>query len=308
MKNRHLLTLAAGLGLAAAPAAPAQQDSGKADAISLAKDRAAVYLAAWEKGDAAALGALFALDAEYTTDAGETISGRGGISERLKAFLAATPGAALAIAVDSAKFLTPDVLVEKGYATVAADGATETTRYTATHVRNKGQWLIAELHESIPPAADPGVEAITALEWLIGKWKAGKGDDGPVAEATWTLDGRFISRTTRMPRDEGGPFVTVEVIGYDPLRGQLRSWVFDNEGGFGEGIWRQDEDKWLVSFRATLPDGGQSSGDHILTRLDDTHLALESVNRVLNGEALPNRDRIEITKVPGDPNPAPPAP
>lgn len=299
MKIHPSIALSVCLGLSAAPLATAQES-----AESLAKERASAYQAAWEKRDATALGALFAEDADYTTDTGDSVTGREAIVARSKDFLAANPDAKLSLAVDSAKFLTPAVLVEKGYATLTVGDAKETTRYSATHVKSGDQWLIAEVHESALPAADPGSEALANLDWIIGKWKVTKGASEAETEATWTLDGRFITRTTRIPEEGGEPFVSVEVIGFDSTRGQIRSWIFDNEGGFGEGYWSQDGNKWLIGIRATDPTGSQSSADHILTIQDDGNLTLETINRILDGQALPNSDAIAIVRTGDAPQPA----
>jgi hypothetical protein len=87
-----------------------------------------------------------------------------------------------------------------------------------------------------------------------------------------------------------------EVIGYDPVKGRLRSWVFDSEGGFGEGAWTQEGNKWIVSSKATAPDGSQSSSQHIITKIDDNKYTWESINRVRDGEVLPNLDKIEVIR------------
>ena len=116
-------------------------------------------------------------------------------------------------------------------------------------------------------------------------------------EATWTLNGHFITPTTRIARGDEDAFVSVEVIGYDPVADQIQSWVVDNEGGFGSNLWRRDGNKWLVRSKATSPDGGQSSSQHILTVLDEKRFGLETINRILDGEALPNRDQIEIVRM-----------
>ncbi len=30
-------------------------------------------------------------------------------------------------------------------------------------------------------------------------------------------------------------------IGWDPLIGKLRAWIFDSEGGFSDGLWHYDD-------------------------------------------------------------------
>ena len=152
-------------------------------------------------------------------------------------FFAKNKGAQLVVEIESARFLTPDVLVEKGVATVGD----ETTRFVCNYVRKESQWLIAEIDETTLPPADAGAQALGELAW------------------------------------------------------QVRSWMFDSEGGFGEGEWRRDANKWLVSFAATAPDGTTSTSQHVLTYVDDKKFTWESINRVRDGEALFSPDAMRAT-------------
>ena len=266
-------------------------------ALAAATAQAEAYKSAFDKGDAAALAGLFTEDAQYSVDSGETVSGRAAIKERTADYFKTAGGATIDIEIGSARLLTPDVFVEKGIAIVTGDGASRTTRYTATQVKKGDKWLIAELHEAAE-ASDPAAEALTSLEWLIGKWEVAKEGIDAKMEAIWALDGRYITRTTTVEQDDGSKFVAVELIGYDPTQGQIRSWLFDNEGGYGSGTWRRDGNKWLIRSRATGPNGDLSSSQHILTVIDEKTWGLSTINRVINGEVLPNRDLIKIVRVP----------
>ena len=267
-------------------------------AMTAAAAQAAAYKAAFEKGDAAALAALFTEDAQYSIDSGETISGRASIQERAAGYFEGMAGAKIDLRISSARMLTPDVFVEKGAATVTGgDRAPETTLYTATQVKKGDKWLIAELHETSQAPPDPAAEALLSLDWLIGNWKVDKEGIDAKMEATWVLDGRFIMRTTTVEQEDETPFTSVEVIGYDPTQTRIHSWVFDNEGGFGSGTWRRDGNKWLIRSRATSPSGQLSSSQHIVTVIDEKTWGLTSINRVIDGEALPNRDLIKIVRI-----------
>ena len=39
-----------------------------------------------------------------------------------------------------------------------------------------------------------------------------------------------------------------QVIGWDPAAGTIRSWMFDSDGGFGEGTWSKKDNSWIVKF------------------------------------------------------------
>jgi len=60
-----------------------------------------------------------------------------------------------------------------------------------------------------------------------------------------------------------------EIIGWDPVRQQIRSWIFDSNGGFGETIWVNNGDDWLIRASNVLPDGSRSTAENVLTKVDD---------------------------------------
>ena len=61
-----------------------------------------------------------------------------------------------------------------------------------------------------------------------------------------------------------------QVIGWDPAAGTIRSWMFDSDGGFGEGIWTKNDNTWIVKFSQVLPDGRKASATNIYTLVDAT--------------------------------------
>ena len=88
----------------------------------------------------------------------------------------------------------------------------------------------------------------------------------------------------------------MQIIGWDPAAKQIRSWVFDSDGGFGMGTWTKKDNRWSVQKSGVLPDGRRSSAVNIFTQLDDSTMTLQSVNRMVDGELLPNIDEVKITK------------
>jgi uncharacterized protein (TIGR02246 family) len=268
------------------------------EARTLAENQNRAYVEAFEKGDTEALAALFTEDAQYGTDSGEIIAGRELIQSRAGDFFEKSKNSKLKITVEAARFLTPDVLVENGFAVTVVDKAEPgTTIYRATHVKLDDAWLIAELHESPPPPADPAAEALASLDWMIGKWIASGDDWSATSKGMWTLNGRFLARTFSINRDgETDAFESAEVIGYDNINGTIRSWIFDSEGGFGQATWTRDGNKWLAQARSTLPDGSESTAEHVYTVIEDGRISVKSINRMVDGQALPNTDLVDVTR------------
>ena len=56
----------------------------------------------------------------------------------------------------------------------------------------------------------------------------------------WTDNHRFILGQFTV-QIGGKPAMTgSQRIGWDPLKKTIRSWVFDSEGGFAEGLWSRE--------------------------------------------------------------------
>jgi hypothetical protein len=95
----------------------------------------------------------------------------------------------------------------------------------------------------------------------------------------------------------------IQVIGWDASAGKIRSWVFDSDGGFGEGTWTKKGNRWLVDANATLPDGRKTSAINVMTVLDKNTITWESTGRDLDGEILPNIGPMKVVRdVPSDSN------
>ena len=268
------------------------QDKQPTDAEKTSQVITDAYVAAFNKGDAQALAAMYAEDAEYTNDGGEKVVGRSAVLDGLTKFFAKNKGAKISAKIDSARFLTPDVLIEKGISIVGD----QATRYTCSYVKKDGAWFISELAETTLPPVDAAAAALDELGWMVGSWKDNSSGVTVATSVDWTKNRHFLRRSIAVTRDGEEPMEATEVIGYDPVAGSIRSWVFDSEGGFGEGTWKREDNKWLVTFKATAPDGSMSTAQHIITFVDDQKYTWESINRQRDGEVLPSLDRIEVIR------------
>ncbi len=90
----------------------------------------------------------------------------------------------------------------------------------------------------------------------------------------------------------------MQLIGWDPAAKQIRSWVFDSDGGFAEGRWTKKENRWSITTIGTLPNGGKASSVNVITRIDDNQFKWKSLNRTAGGELLPNIDEVVVVRGP----------
>lgn len=117
-----------------------------------------------------------------------------------------------------------------------------------------------------------------------------------VTECHWTRNNNFLVRSFTVQIRDRVDMAGMQLIGWDPATKTIRSWVFDSDGGFGQGTWTNKGDRWYIQQNGVLTDGRKTSAVNIVTRLDDNTCTLQSVNRTVDGELLPNIDEVKVTK------------
>ena len=258
------------------------------------------YVAAFNQGDAKALAAMWSPEAVYTNPiSGEQVVGREAIEKQFAGIFADAKGAqARRRRRDPSEFVSPNVAVEQGTAKVVVpDQAPRGVR----------------VHGRLRQARRPVV---------VGPRDRGETSRRPVALRTAQrtgVDDRDVDRSGRsrphrndLPMDEEPelhhPLVHgvacgiasnmsgMQIVGWDPAAKQIRSWVFDSDGGFGEGLWNKKDNRWYIQSTGTSPDGSKSSFVNIITYVDDNTFTWQSVNRVAGGEILPNVDEVVVVR------------
>jgi uncharacterized protein (TIGR02246 family) len=260
---------------------------------------AEAFVAAFNKGDARAVAGFWTPDGDLVDQTGRHIKGREAIEKLFQGFFAENKGAKLRINIASVRFLSPALAIEDGTTDVipADGGVPERARYTIVHVKNGSQWRLASVRESAytPPTHS---EHLRELEWLIGGW-ADEEEKGEAAETlfSWTANGNFIlsSFSTSV---KGLPVASgTQWIGWDPKAKHIRSWTFDSSGGFGEGVWTRDGDRWLIKTTFTQRDGKSVMATNVVTRLDANTVSWQSTNRTVDGKAAPDTRAIKMKRM-----------
>jgi uncharacterized protein (TIGR02246 family) len=278
--------------------------AGGADLEDQTADEAAVrqaveaYVAAFNAGDAKALAALWSPEAVYTNRlTGEQVVGRESIEAQFTAMFEDLKGATLEASTSAVQFVSPNVAVESGTARVSLAGQTpEVSEYTAVYVRRDGQWLLDRVTEEDVPVVQSNYEHLKELEWMIGTWV--DEDEAGRIETTcqWTKNQNFITRAFTTSAGGRIDMAGMQIVGWDPAARQVRSWVFDSDGGFGEAVWKKKGDAWHIHATGTLPDGNRTSAVNIVTFLDNDTMTWQSVNRIAAGEILPNVDEVIVVR------------
>jgi len=256
------------------------------------------YVANFNARDAEKLAALWSPEGVYTSrTGGGEITGRESMEMEFATFFSESDTPRLEVWTESIEFISPNVALELGTATMLhPDDVTSENRYRVVYVRRDGQWLIDRVTEDDVIVELSHFDQLQDLEWLIGEWID---DDGEVAvetECKWTENQNYISRTYKVTNLEGVESSGLQIIGWDAKNQQIRSWLFDSSGGFISGIWNQRDDRWTVQSVATLADGGSGSFTSVFRPLDDGRYAWQKINRVLDGQLLPNLEEVIVSR------------
>ena len=244
------------------------------------------------------MAALWSPSAVYTNPlSGEQVVGREAIQEQFAAIFAEAKGAKLEAKTDSIQFISPSVAVEHGTAKVILPdqspeesrvhrGLRQARRPVVVGPRDRGRSghrAIALRATERPPVDD-------------GSWVDQDDQATVVTECNWTKNNNFLTRAFTVQIRDRIDMAGLQIIGWDPATKQIRSWVFDSDGGFGQGTWRKKDNRWYIQQSGVLPDGRKSSSVNIITYVDDNTCTLQSVNRTVDDELLPNIEEVTITK------------
>jgi len=276
----------------------AQGKGSDQDKQAIAKN-AEAFVEAFHKGDAKALAAFFTADADYTDQTGNLMKGRKAIENAFHSFFAENKGLKMSVTSASLRFLTPDVAVEDGTTEVfAPDGSPPSSaRYTIVHVKTDSQWRLGSVREAVSAPAS-NYRQLRGLEWAVGDWVSEPGK-GVVDRVTleWTVNKNFL--IGHFSKFHGNTAVgSIEQrIAWDPLAKRIRSWAFDETGGFGEGSWTQDGKSWQVKSTIVLPDGKKATGTLTLRPVDADTIVLQGTDRTVDGNPVPDSKEIKLKRV-----------
>ncbi|MFN0197684.1 MAG: YybH family protein [Planctomycetaceae bacterium] len=256
------------------------------------------FAKAYGEGDAKSLAAHFTADAEYVNELGDVFQGRDAIEESMTEFFTENPGCALEVNIDSIRFITPDVAVEDGSTIITRSNDSEPieSRYTAVHVKSDGKWLAASVRDHAPKDRRQHRAQLDQLSWLQGDW-VDEGDDSLVTFSCQKVDnGNFMLRTFTIHVAGQEAMYGTQRIGWDPLTGKLRAWIFDSEGGYAEGLWHRDEENWVLKVTGVTADGQIASSTSIYTFVNEHTMTWQSVDHEIAGVQQPDSEIYTIVR------------
>jgi uncharacterized protein (TIGR02246 family) len=261
------------------------------------------FVAAFNQGDPKAIAALLLPQAEVIDDAGNVHRGTEEIQAIFTKFFEKFPGATMEFEIGSIRMVGSNLALEDGVRSVAIpDGQQRAdTRYSIVYVAQDGRWLIAsarEYAEDLPPTPH---ELLEPLAWMVGEWVDESADALILMSVRWSDDENFLLADFTVKIAGDTVLQTNQRIGWNPLTQSPRSWSFDSDGGFAEGIWTAIEAGWLVKSTSVLADGQLGSATIEIKPESADKFTMRGRDRVRGGVA---EEDFQVTVVRRPPQPA----
>jgi len=323
IRLRFALALASVVVAVAANAVAADAQANR-EAETAIRANVDAFVNAYNAGNAKAISELFTPEGQLIDENDRTTQGREAIEHGFVDVFKASPQGRVEVDVKSIRFFGSATAVETGTTKVVdKPGADpDVTHYTVVHTKSlDGKWLTAFARdtpvstdentsspsEPVAPqgptdaAATPGnSEKLKPLSWMIGNW-IDEGDESIViSSCKWSADKNFILQNVEVRREGRDALTIRQRIGWDPIAGRVRAWVFDSNGGYGESYWTQDGRSWRMRKTGVQPDGTRSSSIDIMTPTGRDSYTWQSVDRVVGRQKLPPLE-VKVVRKPPEP-------
>jgi hypothetical protein len=130
------------------------------------------------------------------------------------------------------------------------------------------------------------------LDWVD------EGDESMVSFACQAVDnGNFLVRKFTI-RSAGHEVMSgSQRIGWDPVTGKHRAWIFDSDGGYAEGTWHRNGNHWFLKSTGVTADGDSASGTSIYTLVNEHTMTWQSVDQEIAGVPQPDSDVVIIVRL-----------
>ena len=260
------------------------------------KTAAERFVELYNAHDAKTLTSLFADDAELVQRDGTRFVGSEELQAAFENSFAVNPKSKISLTIESLRFIAAGVAIEEGRLTWYPDGveATVESVYRVAHVKRNDEWLMAGAR-TIDEDVLSNYEYLRDLEWLVGDWIDEDSDAVVGTSFRWAPKRAFLLRGFSVKSKGQVVLSGTQRIGWDAQKKQFRSWTFDSEGGYVEGIWTAVGDGFVIRSSGYNSDGLAVSGTTRFDREGKDRFIWSMFNRLRGSEIMPDA-RVTIVR------------
>jgi uncharacterized protein (TIGR02246 family) len=256
---------------------------------------------AFNDRDAAAIAANWTDEGEYIRNDGDPVRGRADIQKGYAEFFKTLKGKpTVEVQTDNLRFTSAGTAVSEVTLRLKNEqGQLIGSSWRNTElVREDGQWKVAVVQEWDRDSFLD--DTLKDLEWLIGTWRMDTKDRDVTTTYEWDENKTFIRGKYTVK--EGGKVVEsgMQIFGRDNAEGGIRSWVFQSDGGFGDGLWTRDGKNWTVDFGGVTADGKKLSATVNYVHVNADTFTWQSVEQTVDGQQIADTQPIKVMKQKAD--------
>jgi uncharacterized protein (TIGR02246 family) len=258
------------------------------------------FVKAFNSGKAAELAGMFLAKGELVDELGNVYQGPKELNELFTKYFEKFPMARLALDIESVRTVGPNLAIEEGTRFIAAgEDARAQLRYTAVRVKGEdGKWQVASIREFTDDPAPTPREQLQPLAWIVGDW-VNEGSDAVVKiNYKWSEDGNYLLGDYLITSEGKVTMKSSQRIGWDPLTGKVRSWLFDADGGFAEGHWTLVDDGWVIKSSTVNPDGSTGSATITVLPKSQDSFSMKGTERIVGDQREPDFDLTIVRRPP----------
>jgi uncharacterized protein (TIGR02246 family) len=254
---------------------------------------------AFNAGNADAVAAVFLPDGELIDDSGTVYLGHTEIKALVKAFQEAYPGAKTDAQVESVRSVAGLVLVDGTRVITDKDGkGLSVLRFATIWKKTEAGLKLASLRDVSEPLPPTPHEALEGLAWIVGEWINESGDSKVLLNYRWDETGNFIVGDINVTSGEQILMKSFQRIAWDASQGKYRSWTFDSDGGFGEGVWTATPNGLVMQNSAVGPDGVRGTATVKLVSDSKDRFTFQGIHRMSEGIEAPDYEYTVVRKPP----------
>jgi uncharacterized protein (TIGR02246 family) len=287
---------------AAAPASPT------AAAEKSVQETLAAYVATYNEKDAAKLVEFFTPDGTLIDSGNVATRGQEAIAQEFFDAFADRSTYKLEVKVDRVRLITSDVAQAEGEARLVSPmEATIANQFVVLLARQGAAWKIAEIREYPAPAESvTPYERLKELEWMVGEWVDESEDVQVRSTVRWGQAKAYLVREYSV-QVKGEPATSgLMIIAWDPQTDQIKSWIFNADGGRGEGTWtRATDNQWVVKAQGSTGDGQPTSATQVITLVNKDAIRTSSTDRIVGGELARDLEDVIMVRKPPAPGTTP---
>lgn len=262
------------------------------------RDRITAYVAAFNTQDATAVGSYWTTNGvSVAAETGERTEGREALVEEFAGFFREMPNARLTGQIGNIRMVRPDVATVEGTTVLSlSDGTPVESAFSAILVKEGDDWLIESSRESDLPVPTSSFEALKDLEWMIGTWEDQTAAATVTTTIRWSPSRAFLLRSFAAQFGEGDEVQGTQIIGWDPMSQQIRTWTFNSDGSFGQGTVSRHDDQWILKMWQVLSNGSLAGATKVMTRVDENTMTVETIGQTRDGEPVPSSDPVTVIR------------